>query len=327
MKKFKTIISSLQETAQSFGGSVFNGFSDPAPRSAFSEKGIHYAYDNPEQLHRLNAFIYSFLGGSYIDPREPLKELAGRIAQLGLSMRFDNNVRLIPGHNVIPVGVFGDKFGVTPTTDLTKEPFDTGADYPDMFLHFELAQTDRGYVFNQVQISSEGCTDCPGEVGQEEDNTISSDTSLNDITNKSQDTEAYNIQNSRVPDHLVARQAFGQNLLDSMKEDLDLLDEEAFLIEKREIKDSARVVELFLSKSSDASKTILGPIYASLQSMKKRNKYTSESALSRFSFAVNGALRSLKKIGKNVVLTDLERTRVTKRLLHNFEKHVKTIED
>jgi len=112
-----------------------------------------------------------------------------------------------------------------------------------------------------------------------------------------------------------------------MKEDLDLLDEESFLIEKRNIKDSARVVELFLSKSSDASKTILGPIYSSLQSMKKRNKYSSESALSRFSFAINGALRSLKKVGKHVTLTDVERSRVSKRLLHNFEKHMKTLVD
>ena len=39
MKKFKKLLSNLQEAgAQSFGGSVFNGFSDPAPRSALSDK-------------------------------------------------------------------------------------------------------------------------------------------------------------------------------------------------------------------------------------------------------------------------------------------------
>ena len=163
----------LHETgAQSFGGSVFNGFSDPAPRSALNDKGLHYAFKDPEQLARLNAFVNSFLGGTYLDPKEALKELAGRIGQLGLSMRFDNNVKLATGYNQIPLAVFGEKFGVTPTTDLS-QGFDTGADYPDMALCFTLLQTKPGYVFTDAHVKSQLSTDCPEEVGTEIDNTHS----------------------------------------------------------------------------------------------------------------------------------------------------------
>ena len=171
MKKFKKLLSNLQEAgAQSFGGSVFNGFSDPAPRSALSDKGLHYAFKDPEQLARLNAFANSFLGGTYLDPKEPLKELAGRIGQLGLSMKFNNNVKLAVGENHIPLAVFGDKFGVTPDTDLS-QGFDTGEDYPDMLLCFTLLQTKTGYVFTDIYVKSQICTDCPQEVGSEHDNT------------------------------------------------------------------------------------------------------------------------------------------------------------
>ena len=156
--------------AQSFGGSVNTGFSDPEPRSALSDRGLHYAFKEPEQLARLNAFANSFLGGTYLDPKEPLKELAGRIGQLGLSMKFANNVPLAVGDNQIPLQVFGDKFGVTPNTDLS-QGFDKGQDYPDMFLGFTLLQTKTGYVFTDVSIKSQLCTDSPVDVGSEMTNT------------------------------------------------------------------------------------------------------------------------------------------------------------
>lgn len=170
MKKFKTILRNLQEAgAQSFGGSVFNGFSEPEPRSALSDKGLHYAFKDSEQLARLNAFANSFLGGSYLDPKEPLKELAGRIGQTGLSMKIGNDLKLEVGENHIPLKVFGDKFGVTTDTDLS-QGFDTGSDYPDMLLSFTLMQTKSGYVFTDVSISSPVSSDTPSEVGTELDN-------------------------------------------------------------------------------------------------------------------------------------------------------------
>ena len=281
MKKFKSIIKNLQEAgAQSFGGSVFNGFSDPAPRSALSDKGLHYAFKDPEQLARLNAFANSFLGGTYLDPKEPLKELAGRIGQLGLSMRFDNNVKLAVGENHIPLAVFGDKFGVTPTTDLS-QGFDTGEDYPDMLLCFTLLQTKTGYVFTDVYVKSQICTDCPQEVGSEHDNTHAPTLTI---------------------------QAVPQN--------------ESYITEE---KDTARVVELFLSKS--AGKTILQPIYQSLKSLKKRGKYTKEIATKRFHYAVTSAVRRLSSKDNIVSLNDEQRNRAANRLLSNFEKEIRSIED
>ena len=281
MKKFKKLLSNLQEAgAQSFGGSVFNGFSDPAPRSALSDKGLHYAFKDPEQLARLNAFANSFLGGTYLDPKEPLKELAGRIGQLGLSMKFDNNVQLVVGDNHIPLAVFGDKFGVTPTTDLS-QGFDTGEDYPDMLLCFTLLQTKTGYVFTDIYVKSQICTDCPQEVGSEHDNTHAPTLTI---------------------------QAVPQN--------------ESYITEE---KDTARVVELFLSKS--AGKSILQPIYQSLKSLKKRGKYTKEIASKRFHYAVTSAVRRLSSKDNIVSLNDEQRNRAANRLLSNFEKEIRSIED
>ena len=281
MKKFKKLLSNLQEAgAQSFGGSVFNGFSDPAPRSALSDKGLHYAFKDPEQLARLNAFANSFLGGTYLDPKEPLKELAGRIGQLGLSMKFDNNVQLVVGDNHIPLAVFGDKFGVTPDTDLS-QGFDTGEDYPDMLLCFTLLQTKTGYVFTDIYVKSQICTDCPQEVGTETDNTHAPTLTI---------------------------QAVPQN--------------ESYITEE---KDTARVVELFLSKS--AGKSILQPIYQSLKSLKKRGKYTKEIASKRFHYAVTSAVRRLSSKDNIVSLNDEQKNRAANRLLSNFEKEIRSIED
>ena len=281
MKKFKKLLSNLQEAgAQSFGGSVFNGFSDPAPRSALSDKGLHYAFKDPEQLARLNAFANSFLGGTYLDPKEPLKELAGRIGQLGLSMKFDNNVQLVVGDNHIPLAVFGDKFGVTPDTDLS-QGFDTGEDYPDMLLCFTLLQTKTGYVFTDIYVKSQICTDCPQEVGTETDNTHAPTLTI---------------------------QAVPQN--------------ESYITEE---KDTARVIELFLSKS--AGKSILQPIYQSLKSLKKRGKYTKEIATKRFHYAVTSAVRRLSSKDNIVSLNDEQKSRAANRLLSNFEKEIRSIED
>lgn len=281
MKKFKKLLSNLQEAgAQSFGGSVFNGFSDPAPRSALSDKGLHYAFKDPEQLARLNAFANSFLGGTYLDPKEPLKELAGRIGQLGLSMKFNNNVKLAVGENHIPLAVFGDKFGVTPTTDLS-QGFDTGEDYPDMLLCFTLLQTKTGYVFTDIYVKSQICTDCPQEVGSEHDNTHAPTLTI---------------------------QAVPQN--------------ESYITEE---KDTARVIELFLSKS--AGKSILQPIYQSLKSLKKRGKYTKEIATKRFHYAVTSAVRRLSSKDNIVSLNDEQKNRAANRLLSNFEKEIRSIED
>lgn len=171
MKKFKSIIRNLQETGSyGEGGSVFNGFSDPVQRTGISDKGIFYGFMNPEQLARINAFVNSFLGGSYVDPKEPLKELAGRLSHIGYIFKVDNSTPLHVGPNQFPVQIFGEKFGVTATTDLTKG-FDRGEGYPELLLTFNLQQTKNGYVFTDANITSPETSDQPTVVGSEIDNT------------------------------------------------------------------------------------------------------------------------------------------------------------
>ena len=171
MKKFKAVLQNIQETGEyGEGGSVINGFSDPVQRTGVNDKGIFYGAKNPEQLAKLNAFVNSFLGGSYIDPKEPLKELASRLSHIGYVLKIDNNTQLVAGQNSFPVQIFGEKFGVTATTDLSKG-FDHGEDYPTMTLTFNLTQTKNGFVFVDAQLSSAATTDQPSDVGSEIDNT------------------------------------------------------------------------------------------------------------------------------------------------------------
>ena len=92
-----------------------------------------------------------------------------------------------------------------------------------------------------------------------------------------------------------------------------------------EEKDTARVVELFLSKS--AGKSILQPIYQSLKSLKKRGKYTKEIATKRFHYAVTSAVRRLSSKDNIVSLNDEQKNRAANRLLSNFEKEIRSIED
>jgi len=287
MKKFKQII---QETAQSFGGSIVTGFSEPAPRSALSDKGVHYAFQSPEQLARLNEFITSFLAGSYTDPRPALKELAVRLHVMGLTVDFNNTTPLKVGQNQFKVKLFGDKFGVTPTTDLTKEPFDRGEDYPDMILNINVVQTPEGYSFVGSKILSSACTDCPQQI----------------------EPDAPGMQN---PTQAI------QKTLETAMEETEYSDS---LVEE---KDYARSVELFLSKDSDASKRILQPIYQSLKVAMKKKKYTSEIGMKRFVYAVEAAQRTMVNDGKKVTLKDEDKTRAAKRLLINFEKHVRNLND
>jgi hypothetical protein len=94
-----------------------------------------------------------------------------------------------------------------------------------------------------------------------------------------------------------------------------------------EEKDYARSVELFLSKDSDASKRILQPIYQSLNHLIKRKKYTTETAMKRFLYAIESAQRTMTNDGKLVKLSSEDKTRAAKRLLINFEKHVKDTND
>ena len=128
MKKFKHLYRQIIENYTE-GGSIFNGFNDMIPRTAYSDFGVHRIGEG-DSVSRLNAFIHKFLGGTYIDPNGAIKELKTRLNMVGLDFDFDGSkVKLNPGQNVFPVKLYGDVFGQTPTTDLSKG-FDHGDDLP-----------------------------------------------------------------------------------------------------------------------------------------------------------------------------------------------------
>lgn len=285
MKKFKKIMSQLHEAGeQSSSSTVFNGFSDQPTRSVFSDRGAHYAFKETEQLNRVNAFITSYLTGMYMDPKEPLKELSVRLATLGYVLEFNNDTILHMGTNSLKVKIYGDKFGTTPTTDLTKDGFDTGNDYPDMALVFELVSSPRGYCLHDPRLESPLSSGSPTKIDAEMNN-------------------SHNVGQG-IPAALVA---IPQN-------------ESVLMVEHETIKDPTRVVELFLSGNKDIHKKLLSPIYQSLIALKENGNYDKESALKRFVYVVKSAMHHSSLKQRNITLTPEQITQAAKRLLYNFEK-------
>jgi len=133
MKKFKQLYKELLEDYTE-GGSVFNGFADANPRrSAHLDYGNNH-FGQGDSIARLNAFIHKFLMGSYIDINAPVKELRIRLNHAGLDFPFDGQkIKLNPGINTFPLKLYGDVFGQTPTTDLSKG-FDRGENIPGAVL-------------------------------------------------------------------------------------------------------------------------------------------------------------------------------------------------
>jgi len=133
MKKFKDLQKKLLEDYTE-GGSVFNGFADANPR-----RSAHLDYGSSQMgkgdsISRLNAFIHKFLMGSYLDVNAPVIELRSRLNHAGLDFPFDGTkIKLNPGINTFPLKLYGDVFGTTPTTDLSKG-FDRGNNLPNMIM-------------------------------------------------------------------------------------------------------------------------------------------------------------------------------------------------
>jgi hypothetical protein len=135
MKKFKNLYKKLMEDYTE-GGSVFNGFMGYPARSADNDFGV-FRIDHGDSISRINAFIHRFLIGSYIDPNAAIKELRSRLNHTGIDFSFDGNrVKLNPGINRFPIKYYGDVFGQTPTTDLSKG-FDHGENLPKGVLEIQ----------------------------------------------------------------------------------------------------------------------------------------------------------------------------------------------
>lgn len=149
MKKFKQLYRELLEDYTE-GGSVFNGFADADPkRSAHLDYGNNH-YGQGDSVARLNAFIHKFLMGSYIDVNAPVKELRIKLNHAGLDFPFDGQkIKLNPGVNTFPLKLYGDVFGQTPTTDLSKG-FDRGENLPGAILEISCTYNEDSCTWTLV---------------------------------------------------------------------------------------------------------------------------------------------------------------------------------
>ena len=90
MKKFKQILQLLESEAIDGGG-----FSNPfqpskTTRTAASDFGVHRV-ENDTQLNRVKAFLSSFTGREYLDPRGALSLLRAKMNIIGLDFDFTPN--------------------------------------------------------------------------------------------------------------------------------------------------------------------------------------------------------------------------------------------
>jgi hypothetical protein len=109
------------------------------------------------ELDRIVNMIYNYLGGSHWEPRQALYQLRSRINHLGFDFKFDRNETLLPGKLTFRLMKYGEKFGTTPTTDLTKDGFDRGADYMNIVLTMDLVQDEqKNFYFQNIQLKPEG---------------------------------------------------------------------------------------------------------------------------------------------------------------------------
>jgi len=97
---------------------------------------------NPEGLHRINAFINHFFRKTTLNPQNEVAQLKSRLNHINLDFKFDNTKPLDPVANFKVTK--GEVFGVTPTTDLSVG-FDRGDDLPAYNLEIRTIKTDDGF--------------------------------------------------------------------------------------------------------------------------------------------------------------------------------------
>lgn len=106
------------------------------------------------QLNHVRAAIMSYLSGTFADPRQALYNLKVKLNHLGLDFTFNRNVPLNPGPVSFQLSRFGEKFGTTPTTDLSKG-FDRGQDYTNISLNLNIEPDPSGqYSFTNISIGN-----------------------------------------------------------------------------------------------------------------------------------------------------------------------------
>jgi hypothetical protein len=110
----------------------------------------------PNTMDQVQSGIFSYLAGSFSDPKQALYNLKVKLNHMGLDFDVNNTTQLNPGQNTFKLSYYGEKFGTTPTNDLMKG-FDRGQDYTDVILSFNLQKLQSGnYVFRDISLGYEG---------------------------------------------------------------------------------------------------------------------------------------------------------------------------
>lgn len=147
--------------ADSYIQTPYKGISDPrqstgAFGSVFQNKDGFKpikALDSA-QLDIIKSAIMSYLSGSFADPRQAIYNLKVKLNHLGLDFTFNKNNPIGEGAMSLQLSRYGEKFGTTPTTDLSKG-FDRGQDYTNVALSFTIRKEPSGqFCFENIGLGN-----------------------------------------------------------------------------------------------------------------------------------------------------------------------------
>ena len=343
MKRFKEIYYKTLKEEYTEGGSVFNGYSDSVRRTAQSDFGVHRIGEG-DSIHRLNAFINKFLGGTYIDPEAAVTELRSRLNHAGLDFVFDGKkITLHPGVNSFPAKLYGEVFGTTPTTDLSKG-FDKGMDLPGLNLVIDVTYDENSCMYSMSGKLIPTPKSIPMSKMHEESEDLNEifpiiaaalpmigravlggvvDKGISALTSAMGNDAQANGRES----------AMGENGM-KRKKKIKKMSEDALAVAMSEekiehVSDFPRKVEHFIMRDKDMKDKVLVPVFNHLLSKKKKGKLTLDDARKELYFVVNSALRKMKDTvegdeKREVTLTQKEKGRVVGDLVRNFKKYMTT---
>lgn len=160
MKRFKELRSEMldinEEQTSEGGGMGFDPVLKSKGRSANDDvKPVNY--DDPHDMHKMNAFITAFCSKSYVDPRSAIYVLRAKMNLAGVDFDFNRATALEPETEYrFPLKRFGGTFGTSPTHDLSKG-FETtnGFDGRNYVLKMKIVKPEGGdkaglYMINAI---------------------------------------------------------------------------------------------------------------------------------------------------------------------------------
>jgi hypothetical protein len=343
MKRFKEIYHKTLKEEYTEGGSVFNGYSDSVRRTAQSDFGVHRVGEG-DSIHRLNAFINKFLGGTYIDPEAAVTELRSRLNHAGLDFVFDGKkITLHPGVNSFPAKLYGEVFGTTPTTDLSKG-FDKGMDLPGLNLVIDVTYDETSCMYSMsgklipTPKTSPTTPMKEGAFGKMAGTFLGNMLlpGVGGVIGGMLGSAAGDAVSSATANDAQANgraSAMGENGM-KRKKKIKKTSEDALAVAMSEekiehVSDFPRKVEHFIMRDKDMKDKVLVPVFNHLLSKKKKGKLTLDDARKELYFVVNSALRKMKDTvegdeKREVTLTQKEKGRVVGDLVRNFKKYMTT---